>query len=77
MEELFEAVRAEATYGVNVEFWVSEYNDLCLPRLLVRSREPSTEIATSAKQSSPYHWKFSKAHTGSRFAHGFQTSIHI
>jgi hypothetical protein len=28
-----------------------------------------------AKQSSPRHWKFSKAHTVSRFAHVFQTSV--
>jgi hypothetical protein len=25
----------------------------------------------------PHHWKFSKMHTGSRYAHGFQTSVHI
>jgi hypothetical protein len=28
------------------------------------------------KQSSPHHWKFSKVHTGSRFAYGFQTSLY-
>jgi hypothetical protein len=43
----------------------------------VCSRQPSTEIAAPAKQTSPHHWKFSKAHTGSRFAHGFQSFIYI
>jgi hypothetical protein len=36
-------------------------------------RQPSAEIAAPAEQSSPHHWKFSKAHNGSRFAHGFET----
>jgi hypothetical protein len=40
-------------------------------------QQPSTEIAAPAKQSSPHHWKFSKAHTSSRFAYGFQTSVYI
>jgi hypothetical protein len=48
-----------------------------LPRLGVCSRQPSTEIAAPTKQSSPHHWKFSKAHVGSRFAHGFQTTVYI
>jgi hypothetical protein len=52
-----------------------EYHDL--PSLWVCGRQPSTEIAAPAKQSSPHHWKFSKAHTDSRFAHGFQASVHI
>jgi hypothetical protein len=43
----------------------------------VCSRQPSTEIAAPEKQSSPHHWKISKAHTGSRFASGFQTSVCI
>jgi hypothetical protein len=50
---------------------------LCLPRLQICSRQPSTEIASPAKQSSLRHWKFSRGHTNSWFAHGFQTSIHI
>jgi hypothetical protein len=29
------------------------------------------------KQNSPHHWKFSKAHTGSRFTLGFQNSVYI
>jgi hypothetical protein len=41
------------------------------------SRQPSTEIAAPAKQNSKHHWKFSKVHTGLRFAHGFQTSVCI
>jgi hypothetical protein len=48
-----------------------------LHRLKVCGRQPSTEIAAPAKQSSPHHWKFSKAHTGSRTAPGFQTSVYI
>jgi hypothetical protein len=34
-------------------------------------------IAAPAKQSSPHHWQFSKAHTGSRFAYGVQNSVCI
>jgi hypothetical protein len=33
-----------------------------LPRLGVCSKQPSTEIAAPANQSSPHHWKFSNAH---------------
>jgi hypothetical protein len=40
-------------------------------------RQPSTEIAAPAKQSSTHHWKFSKAQIDSRFAYGFQTSAYI
>jgi hypothetical protein len=46
-----------------------------LARLGFCGRQPSTEIAASAKQGSPQHWKFSNAHTCSRFAHGFQTAV--
>jgi hypothetical protein len=28
------------------------------------------------KLQRPLHWKFSKAHTGSRFTHGFQTAVY-
>jgi hypothetical protein len=48
-----------------------------LPRLGVRSRKSSAEIAASAKQSFPHHWKISKAQNGSQFAHGFQISVYI
>jgi hypothetical protein len=48
-----------------------------LPRLGVCSRQPSTEIAAPRKQNFPHHWKFSKAHNGSRFLYGFQTFIYI
>jgi hypothetical protein len=48
-----------------------------LPRLGVCSRQPSTEIAAPAKQRSPHHLKFSKAHTGWRFTYGFQISVYI
>jgi hypothetical protein len=34
-------------------------------------------MAAPAKQGSPHHWQFSKAHTGSRIAHGFQTPVRI
>jgi hypothetical protein len=39
--------------------------------------QPSTEITAPAKQGSPHHWQFSKTHADLRFAHGFQTSVHI
>jgi hypothetical protein len=35
-------------------------------------REFAADIAAPAKRSSPHHWKFSKAHTGLRFAYGFR-----
>jgi hypothetical protein len=34
-------------------------------------------IAVPIKQGSSHHWKFSKVHTGPRFAHGFQPSVYI
>jgi hypothetical protein len=37
--------------------------------------EFAAEIAATTKPSSPHHWKLSKAHTYSRFAYGFQTSV--
>jgi hypothetical protein len=51
------------------------YHNLRLARLGVCSRQSSTVIAESAKQNFPHHWKFSKAHTSPRYAHGFQTSV--
>jgi hypothetical protein len=48
-----------------------------LPRLGVFSRQSSTETAEPAKENYPHHWKLSKAHTESRFAYGFQTSVYI
>jgi hypothetical protein len=35
------------------------------------------EIAAPAKQGSPHHWQFSKAHTGSRFTYSFQYSVRV
>jgi hypothetical protein len=35
------------------------------------------KIAAPAKLGFPHHWKFSKVHTGPRFAHGFQASVCI
>ena len=32
-------------------------------------------IATPAKQGFAHHWKFSKVHTGPRFAQSFQPSV--
>jgi hypothetical protein len=43
----------------------------------VCGRHPCNEIAAPAKQGSPHHWQFSKAHTGSRFAIGFEPSLCI
>jgi hypothetical protein len=37
---------------------------------------PSAEITAPAKQGSPHHWQFSKAHDGPRIAQGFQYSVH-
>jgi hypothetical protein len=47
-------------------------NDLRFPRLRISGRHLPCEIAAPAKQGSPHDWKFSKARTGSRFAHNFQ-----
>jgi hypothetical protein len=35
------------------------------------------QITAITVQGSPHHWKFSKGHTGPRFAHGFQPSVYI
>jgi hypothetical protein len=35
------------------------------------------KTAASTEQGSAHHWKFSKLHTGPRFAHGFQPSVYI
>jgi hypothetical protein len=37
----------------------------------------SLKIAAPAKRSSAHNWKFSKVHTGPRFANGFQSSLWI
>jgi hypothetical protein len=34
------------------------------------------KITWLTKQGSPHHWKFSKVHTGQRFAHSFQPSVY-
>jgi hypothetical protein len=47
------------------------------PRLGICGRYPFIEIAAPAKQGSPHHWQFSKAHTGSRIAHGFHHPVHV
>jgi hypothetical protein len=46
-----------------------------LPHLGICSGHPPPEIVAPAKQGSLHHWKFSKVHTGPRFAHGFQSSL--
>jgi hypothetical protein len=33
-------------------------------------------MAALTKQDSPHHWKFSKVHIGTRFAHDFQPSVY-
>jgi hypothetical protein len=50
-------------------------HDLRLPRLGITGRHLPLEIAAPAKQGSAHHWKFSKVHTGLRFAHSFQPSV--
>jgi hypothetical protein len=37
-------------------------------RLRIRGRYPSVKIAMPAKQGSPHHWQFSRAHAGLRIA---------
>jgi hypothetical protein len=46
---------------------------------LVKYQQTPTciKIAAPAKQGSPHHWKFSNAHTGPRFAHGFNLFEYI
>jgi hypothetical protein len=48
-----------------------------LARLLAADTYLPLKIAAPAKQGSPHHWKFSKLHVGSRFAHCFQPSLFI
>jgi hypothetical protein len=38
---------------------------------------PPHKIAAPIEQGSSLHWKFSKVHTGQRFARGFQPSVYI
>jgi hypothetical protein len=54
----------------------NEYQ-LCLPRVGISGRHLPLKIAVPAKQGSAHHWKFSKVHTGPRFAQGFQPSVCI
>jgi hypothetical protein len=35
---------------------ISSFNDLCLTRLEICGRHPSSEIAASAKQAAPHYW---------------------
>jgi hypothetical protein len=44
---------------------------------VIRGRYLPLNIAAPAKQRSAQHWKFSKVHTGPRFAHGVQASVCI
>jgi hypothetical protein len=39
-------------------------HQIIIPRLGICGRHLSIEIAAPAKQGSPHHWTFSKAHTG-------------
>jgi hypothetical protein len=57
--------------------WSSDVCSSDLSRLGIRGRHSSSEIAAPAKQGSPHHWQFSKAHTGPRSAHGIQNPILI
>jgi hypothetical protein len=52
-------------------------NDLCLSCMGISVRYPSNEIAAPAKQGTPHHWQSSKAHTGSRNAHGFPPVVRV
>jgi hypothetical protein len=46
-----------------------------LSRLGICGGYPSNGIAAPAKQGTPHHWQFSKAHTGSRNEHGFPLAV--
>jgi hypothetical protein len=49
-----------------------------VPRLYNEDlHNPFIEIAAPAKQGSPHHWQFSKAHTGSRIIRGFQHPVRV
>jgi hypothetical protein len=48
---------------------------MTLSRLGISGRHLSLKIAAHAKQGSAHHRKFSKMHTGPRFARGFQPSV--
>jgi hypothetical protein len=39
--------------------------------------DTSFEVASSEKQYSPHYWQISKAHTGSRFVYGFQSTVYL
>jgi hypothetical protein len=52
-------------------------NHIRLARVRICGRNSSTEIAAHAKESSPYHWKFCKVHTGSRCLCRFPNSVHL
>jgi hypothetical protein len=43
----------------------------------ISGRHLLLNIAAQAKQGSADHWKFSKVHTGPRFAHSYQPSVCI
>jgi hypothetical protein len=44
---------------------------------LISGRHLPLKIAAPTKQGSAHHWKFSKVHTGPRFAHSFEPFIYI
>jgi hypothetical protein len=74
---LFKSERLSTDIKLNLHKALIKSIMTCFPRLRICSRQQSAKIAAPAKQSFPHLWKFSKAHTVSRFAHGFQTSVHI
>jgi hypothetical protein len=50
---------------------------VCLPGLGIIGRHLPLKTAAHSKQGSAHHWKFSKVHTGPRFAHSFHPSVCI
>jgi hypothetical protein len=72
---LFESERLNVIVKLNFQkaLFLSVMTYAC-PRLGISGRHLLLKIAAPTKGGSPHHWKFSKVHTGPRFAHGFQPS---
>jgi hypothetical protein len=49
----------------------------CMPHLGICGRHVSLKIVVCVEHYSLHDWKFSKVHTGLKFAHGFQPSLYI
>jgi hypothetical protein len=61
----------------NTHYVVKGKKAIISPRLGIRGRHLLLKIKTPTKQDSPNHWKFSKVHIGSRYAHDFEPSLYM